>query len=98
MWRRGLSSYSGGVFAFVESGVADFPETLQVAAQSAHIGPRDLFRGAVEMLGTERSQAGEDRVDFGFAATKAARALALLGALPIGGSNLVASYMLEAAA
>jgi hypothetical protein len=58
------------MFAFVEGGVSDFPETLQVAAQSAHISSGDLIWGAVEMLGTEDSKAGKDRLDFRFTSNK----------------------------
>jgi hypothetical protein len=51
------------VLTLVESGIADFPETLQVTAQGAYMGPGDLVGTAVEMLGTEGSEAGKDRID-----------------------------------
>src|SRR5689334_17573989 len=58
---------SGGVFTLMERDVADFPQTLQIATQRPHIGPADLVRGAVEVLGAEGCEAGQDRVDFGLA-------------------------------
>jgi hypothetical protein len=69
------------VLAFVESGVADFPETLQVADQSAYIGPRDLVRGAVEMLGTEGSEARQDRIDFALAGDECCNDFAVIWGL-----------------
>src|SRR4051794_33403273 len=71
-WRSGEAGghFSGGVLTFLERGGADFPGALQVAAQSAHIGPGDLVRDAVEMLGTQGSETGQDRVDLGFARNK----------------------------
>src|SRR5690242_19990725 len=64
---QAASQPSEGVLTFVEGGAADFLEPLQIAAQSAHIGPGDLVRRAIEMIGTEGSKTGKDRVDFSFA-------------------------------
>src|SRR4051794_3191998 len=88
---------SGGVLTFVESGVADFPETLQVAAQSAHIGPGDLVGTAVEMLGTEGSEAGKDRVNFGFAGNESFEGAGIIRGITHQRLQSGAPYMLRTA-
>src|SRR3954447_1308887 len=55
------------VFALLESGIADCAQTFQETPQGADIGPGDIIRQPIEMLGTEGSEAGEDRVNFGLA-------------------------------
>ena len=64
---RGMAALQEGD---CDAAIADFTEALQVAAQRTDIGPRDLARSVVEMLGAEGSEAGQNHIDFSFAGNK----------------------------
>jgi hypothetical protein len=72
------------VFAFAKGGVADLAQPVQVAAQASDVAPGDLLRRSVEMVGAQRAEARQDRVDLGLAGNEGDKSALLFGDLRIG--------------